>query len=243
MDVTHIGLTAIGLFLAGIVKGTTGLGFSSCALPFLVLTMGLKSAMAMVILPALATNISVAFTTGHLRESITRFGVLYLAMLPGIAVGVGLLIWVQQAVAVHTLGAVIVMYCSWSLLSPEAQLSTVAARRLQVPTGFVNGVLTGLTGSQVLPLFPYMMALQLDQARMVQAVNVAVLISSCVLMLGLVSTGIASRELVLGSLAAILPAVTGAEAGRRLREFIPARQFRPAILVVLFLTGAGMLIR
>src|SRR6185436_20590924 len=57
---TPFALAALGLFLAGVIKGTTGLGYSSCALPFLVSAIGLKPAMALVLIPAMATNVSVA---------------------------------------------------------------------------------------------------------------------------------------------------------------------------------------
>jgi uncharacterized membrane protein YfcA len=42
MDMAQIALAALGFLLAGVIKGTTGLGYSSCALPFLVSAVGLK---------------------------------------------------------------------------------------------------------------------------------------------------------------------------------------------------------
>ena len=48
MEWSLLALAGLGLFLAGIVKGATGLGYSSCALPFLVSAIGLKPAMALV---------------------------------------------------------------------------------------------------------------------------------------------------------------------------------------------------
>ena len=61
-------LAGLGLFLAGVVKGATGLGYSSCALPFLVSALGLKPAMALVLIPAMATNVTVACSAGHFTE-------------------------------------------------------------------------------------------------------------------------------------------------------------------------------
>ena len=40
-DVVSLGITTLGLLVAGIIKGATGLGYASCALPFLAMTMGL----------------------------------------------------------------------------------------------------------------------------------------------------------------------------------------------------------
>jgi uncharacterized protein len=243
MDWSLLLIAGLGLFLAGIVKGATGLGYSSCALPFLVSSIGLKPAMALVIIPAMATNVTVAFSSGHFSEIARRFSNLYVAMLPGIAVGVYLLVWIAQSIAVRTLGLIIIVYALMTLLRPQLMLSKGYERVLQVPTGFANGVLTGLTGSQVMPLFPYMMALDLDPNRLVQAINLAVSLASVVLAIGLLSAGIMTPELVGASILAIVPALAGVEIGGRLRKHIPASQFRSVVLYVLFATGVMLLIR
>lgn len=243
MDWMLVAWAGSGLLLAGIVKGATGLGYATCALPFLVVSLGLKPAMALVLVPAMATNVAVALSTGYLTETVQRFHRLYLAMVPGIAAGLTLLAWISAAVAVKVLGLLIVGYVVWTLARPRMHLSVTAASRLQLPVGFLNGVLTGLTGSQVMPLFPYMMALDLDASRMVQAINFAVLICSLALAAGLLAAGIMTPWLAGVSLVAVLPALTGVEIGQRLRSRIPAERFRVLVLAVLLLTGTSMILR
>ncbi len=243
MDLSLLLIAGLGLFLAGIVKGATGLGYSSCALPFLVSAIGLKPAMALVIIPAMATNVTVAFSAGHFSEIARRFSNLYVAMLPGIVVGICMLVWIAQSIAVRTLGLIIILYAALTLFRPQVLLSKASERVLQVPTGFANGVLTGLTGSQVMPLFPYMMSLDLDPNRLVQAINLAVSLASVMLAIGLFSTGILTPTLVAVSILAVLPALGGVEIGSRLRKHIPAAQFRSVVLYVLFATGVLLLIR
>jgi uncharacterized protein len=234
---------AVGFFLAGIVKGATGLGYASCALPFLASTIGLKPAMALVLIPAMATNLSLAFTTGHLAEIARRFSPLYLAMVPGIAIGLYLLLWISQSAAVKTLGTIIVGYVVLTLLRPRYSLSARLERPLQLPTGFLNGILTGLTGSQVMPLLPYMMSLELDPNRMVQAINLAVMIASAVLAVGLLATGIMTAQLLGVSATGLLPALLGAEIGAMARKKIPASQFRQGVLLILLMMGSLMIVR
>jgi len=243
MDWSLLLLAGLGLLLAGVVKGATGLGYSSCALPFLVSAIGLKPAMALVLLPAMATNVTVAFSAGHFTEIARRFSRLYVAMLPGIAIGIYLLVWIAQSVAVRTLGLIIIGYALMTLLRPQLLISRASERVLQVPTGFANGVLTGLTGSQVMPLFPYMMALDLDPNRLVQAINLAVTLASVCLAVGLFSAGILTPELAAASVLAILPALAGVEIGTRMRAHIPAAQFRSVVLYVLLATGFLLLVR
>jgi len=243
MEWSLLAFAVVGLFLAGIVKGATGLGYSSCALPFLVSAIGLKPAMALVVVPAMATNVTVACTAGHFFETSRRFASLYLAMLPGIAVGVYLLVWVNQAVAVQLLGVIIIAYVLLTVFRPQMSLPQALEGVLKVPTGFANGVLTGLTGSQVMPLFPYMMSLNLDPGRMVQAINLAVLLASLLLAIGLLAAGIMTAQLLGVSVLALAPALAGCQLGTMARRYIPVDKFKSVVLFVLLVTGALLVLR
>jgi uncharacterized protein len=243
MELYEICIAIFGLVVAGIVKGSTGLGYASCALPFLVATVGLKSAMGLVLLPAMATNLSVALSAGHFRETVTRFKWLYVSMIPGITVGITLLLYVQQSAAVTTLGVLVVSYAILALARPKLRLPQKYEYALQLPTGFINGVMTGLTGAQVMPLFPYVMSLHLDAARTVQTINLAVLIATFILGVGLILAGLVSGPLLAASLAAVIPAIIGTELGNWMRERIPAQRFRTLMLVTLFTIGTTLVLK
>lgn len=243
MDATTILLATFGLTLAGIVKGATGLGYASSALPFLVMAVGLKPAMGLVILPALATNISLALATAHLAETVRRFAPLYIAMLPGIAVGLWLLTWVDQRAAVQVLGVVMLSYAALALARPAMRIPIRQQAVLQWPTGLLNGVVTGLTGAQVMPLFPYIMALQLDAARTVQAINLAVLIASTVLAIGLAASGLVPPTIFALSVAAVVPALVGVRIGTLARARISEPAFRRLALATLMTIGVLLILR
>lgn len=243
LDLWSVALAICGLFLAGILKGATGLGYASCALPFLVVAIGLKPAISLVIIPAVATNVGVAITTAHLLETARTFARLYISIVPGVVVGIGLLHWVDQAAAVQVLGVSILGYVALALSKPNLSLPRQWQATLQVPTGFANGVLSGMTGSQVMPLFPYMMSLHLSADRMVQAVNLAVLVTSLVLTVGLLSSGIMSLNMLMLSIVAIVPALLGVSVGSRARGLISERQFRTTVLMVIGALGLLLLVR
>jgi uncharacterized membrane protein YfcA len=111
---TQFALAALGFFLAGVLKGTTGLGYSSCALPFLVSALGLKTAIAMLVIPAMLSNVLLMLNTGHFGEALRRFWPLYAAMLT-------------------------VTYAVLALSRPTLGLAERPSRALRVPVGFVNG--------------------------------------------------------------------------------------------------------
>jgi hypothetical protein len=164
-------------------------------------------------------------------------------MLPGVIVGVWLLAWVPVVRAVQVLGVVIIAYVALALARPALAIPRALQAVLQVPTGFLNGVVTGLTGAQVMPLFPYIMGLNLDPARTVQAVNVTVLIATTMLAVGLLNAGIMTPDLFALSLAAIVPALVGVEIGNRARSRLPANAFRRLVLVTLSVIGVLLLAR
>jgi uncharacterized protein len=243
MDTASLGWAVAGSALAGLIKGTTGLGYASSALPFLVIAVGLHNAMAVVLVPTLATNIGVAFSTGYFVQTVTRFSMLYLSILPGIAAGLWLMARINQNLAIQVLGWTMVTYVLLALLKPSLDLPVRWHSALQVPTGFLNGVVAGVTGAQVMPLFPYMMSLRLEPARMVQAVNLAVMIASSALAIGLVAQGIMTAQLLLYSCLLTIPALMGVALGNQARRQLNSEQFRRIALLVLLLMGGLMLIR
>jgi uncharacterized membrane protein YfcA len=240
---TNVVLAAFGLFFAGLIKGGTGLGYSSCALPFLAAAMGLKPAIVLVVLPAMISNIVVVATTGHFQESLKRFWILYAATLPGIIAGTFFLAWIDQKVATISLGVLIAVYSVIALVKPAMCLPSGLERPLQMPVGLINGFFTGLTGSQVLPLVPYMLALKLDANRMVQAVNLAVTIASGFMTLALLHSGLMSVPSLGVSVAAIIPAMAGIWLGTRARGLVPVAHFRSVVLIVLGVLGVLLIAR
>jgi uncharacterized membrane protein YfcA len=241
MSFETIALAALGLFVAGVLKGATGLGYSTCALPFLVVSVGLRNAVVLLVAPAMASNLAVMWGAGNLRETLYRFRILYVALIPGIGYGLALLVLVDQAVATQALGALTVCYAAFALARPEIALSPRLELPLQLPVGVVNGVLTGLTGSQVMPLLPYMVSLRLEPDRFVQAVNLAVTVASGIMALGLILAGLMTWTLAGLSILGIMPAFAGVQLGNGIRRKIPDRSFRSLVLLTLGLMGVSLL--
>ena len=227
-------LAALGLLIAGFVKGATGLGYATCALPFLVAAIGLKAAIVIVPIPAMAANIGLLFGVGHGQEILQRFWTLYAAVVPGIFLGTMLLGAVDAQSATRILGVITIAYVIQAVARPQFHLSDPAGRRLQIPVGFLNGFFTGLTGSQILPLLPYLMSLKLDADRFVQAVNLSVIFASLILILAQVTSGLMTWPLAVMSVIGIAPAALGTYVGNRARRHIPSERFRKVVLGTLF---------
>jgi uncharacterized protein len=238
MDVTSMCLAGAGLLLAGLLKGFTGLGFSTCAMPFLVFAFGVKTAVALVLVPAIASNVMLLWRVGHVPETVSRFWPMYVALVPGVANGISLLAWVDGGTAARGLGAITMLYAGLSLWRPNLRLSASLEGPLQLPVGLLNGLLTGLTGSQIIPLLPYMMGLQLDSDRFVQAVNIAVTFTAGLMLAGLAIAGLFPQQLAVLSLIGVVPAGIGTIVGNRVRAHVSSAQFRYVVLYTLLALGA-----
>ena len=201
----------------------------------------LPIAIPMVLIPSLSSNIIVMVQAGHFRPTLLEFKWLYLATLPGLGVGLALLDSVPPVTTAAMLGAVLIIYATFALANPGFRLSTGLARALQGPVGFATGIVNGATGSQVMPVLPYLLSLSLSPDRLVQAINISFTASSLVMMAGLAQLGFLDTKVLLASCLAIVPVYVGIKLGGMLRRRLPEKRFRLAVLVMLIVFGANLL--
>jgi len=234
-------LPIFGAYLvAGFVKGTTGLGFSTTALPLLVLVFGLEASLPLVIIPSITSNLIVMRSAGHVREMLSRCWPLCAGAVPGLVLGLTLLTTLSPTHATTGLGVVLVLYCTFALGRPNLHLPMRLAKPLFVPVGLVNGLLNGLTGSQVMPVVPFLMALQLTPDRFIQASNIFFTTSSLVMATGLATIGFFPPMTATISVAGLLPVFLGVHMGTGVRGLLSASTFRTAVLLVLIAAGASL---
>ncbi len=236
-------LATFGFFFAGLVKGAVGLGFSSTCLPFLVLALGLDKAMPLVLVPSLASNMLVHYQAGEFRSTWRMFWPMFLALLPGVLLGLWLLTRIDLHYAAAVLGLVLIAYGAWTLAHLDAMLPKRVLRPLRVPIGFVTGLVNGLTGSQIMPLLPYLLSQALDRNIFLQTVNTSFTISSFMIAAGLWHIGFLTPGIAAYSVAALGPMVAGVSIGTAIRKRMTSDTFRKAVLVILICLGFTLAVR
>ena len=239
----QLALIAATYMIAAFVKGATGLGFSTMCLPFLVVAVGLKEAMPLVLLPSLASNLFIMRRVGQVRATVRQFWPMYAATVPGLVVGLWLLDTVDVQLAVLTLGLILVLYSLHALTTPALVLPQAAARRLAPVSGFATGVVNGLTGSQILPVLPYLMALDLPPGRFIQALNCSFTLSTVVMAVGLSRLGLLTLQTVVVSALGLVFVYAGTRLGAAARERMSPSTFRVAVLAVVLVLGLGLVVR
>ena len=230
-------------FGAATSKGITGLGFSTTCLPFLALTVGLKEALPLLIIPSVASNLIVQVGAGRLLPTLRRFWPMLLATVPGLLLGLWLLGSVDGRTAGAVLGAVLVAWCVFSFAKPEMRLPPRLERPLAPVSGFFTGLFNGITGSQVMPSMPFLMALHLERRMFIQAINCSFTLSSVIMMIGLSRLGLVPISAIWIGTAGIAVAFLGVRLGERIRDQMNPDQFRIAVLSMLAVLGLSLVIR
>ena len=229
--------TVFAYTAAAFVKGATGLGFSTMCLPLLALSIGVPDTLPLLIIPSIASNLLVVRGAGHFRESVRRFWPVYLAAPPGIAVGLALLVHVGADTAAAALGAALGGYALLALGKPDMRLPSRFERPLSVPVGFLTGAVNGLTGSQVMPLVPYMLSLRLSPDRFIQATNCSFTFSSLAMAAGLMQIGLLTWVAAATSAAGLVLVWLGVTLGTMLRRRLSTEAFRRMVLMLVFVLG------
>jgi len=92
-------LIAAAFLLAGFIKGVIGMGLPTVAMGLLAVTMQPSHALAIVIVPAIITNIWQTFVGPYLRDIIRRLWPLMAGMVIGIWLNAGMLTGPMRATA------------------------------------------------------------------------------------------------------------------------------------------------
>lgn len=243
MDTQTAAYVFLAFFAAAFLKGITGLGFSTICLPILSTFIDLKAAIPLVLIPSLASNVLVMAQAGRFKEALQRFWPLYISAIPGLVLGVSVLSSVKSSWSRAILGASLFAFALWSWRTQAFTLSTQAERRWSGPVGLITGVVNGITGSQVMPVLPFLLALQLHRDLFVQAINLSFTLSSLVMLMLLSRFGILSLDILGVAAVGILPVALGIFLGGKLRQRLPDDAFRKVVLVFLLVIGLSLMIR
>lgn len=230
-------------FVASFLKGLTGLGFSTICLGFLAVFMDLKLAIPLVFLPSLSSNIMVMADAGHFFKALKRFWPLYVSAVPGLLAGILFLDRSSSEIPKAILGVVMFIYGIWGLKSGIMHLSEKKEKQLLLPVGLLSGFVNGTTGSQIMPIMPYLLSLKMDRDMFVQTINCAFTFNTLIMMMALGKLGMLTLPVLCLSAGGILPVALGIFLGSRIRKKVTEEIYRKAVLVLLTVLGISLTAR
>ncbi|HEX2634323.1 MAG TPA: sulfite exporter TauE/SafE family protein [Bradyrhizobium sp.] len=230
-------LIAAAFLLAGFVKGVIGLGLPTVSMGLLAVTMPPSHALAIVIVPAIITNIWQTFVGPYLRDIVRRLWPLMAGTVVGIWLNAGMLTGPYARYGTIVLGLLLVIYAIVGL----SKLSFTVARRdekwLGVLVGLVTGVVSAATGVQVLPSMPFMQAIGMEKDELVQALGVFFTVATVALAFNLTAAGLLSASTALPGAVAMAASFAGMFIGQAVRSRMQPEAFRRWFLIAMILLG------
>ena len=165
-------LVAFAFCIAGFVKGMVGLGLPTVSLGLLSLFVDLPTAMALLVMPSLVTNIWQAIYGGQVHFTLFRRLWLFLLLaVTMVHVGAQLFTMVETAFLQRGLGALLLLYALFALIGKHPECHLVQERVSSPICGAINGMLTGLTGTLFVPGVMFLQAIGLSRDALVQAMG------------------------------------------------------------------------
>jgi uncharacterized protein len=234
----------VGAFaLGGFVKGAIGMGLPTIVLPVLALVMPLKAAMAIFLIPGVASNLWQATNGPYLPSLARRLWSFLLGAVCGIAVGVWILAGIESDVMVTMLGVMLILYSVIALAAPRLPEPGRHERWLSPLSGAAGGVLFGMVGIFIVPGLLYLETLRLRRDEFVQGLGLTFVTITATLAVSMAGFSLVTGELAVLSIIGLVPAFAGIWAGRRIRHRVSEAFYRKLFFISLIATGVYMIAR
>jgi len=228
---------AAALLLAGFIKGVVGLGLPTVAIGLLAVTMQPSRAIAIVIVPAIVTNIWQTFAGPYLLDIIRRLWPLMAGTVIGIWLNAGMLTGPYARYGTIVLGVLLVIYAIVGLSKFSFRVARSNEKWIGGIVGLVTGAVSAATGVQVIPSMPFLQAIGMEKDELVQALGVFFTVATLALAFNLTSAGLLSASTVLPGAVAMASAFAGMSIGQVVRSRMQPEAFRRWFLVAMVLLG------
>jgi uncharacterized protein len=244
-DLSYPFLTAIAatFFIAGIVKGVTGMGLPTVAMGVLGALISPLAAASLLIVPSFVTNVWQLLAGPQFTSIMRRLWLMMLAIIVGTVLGSSSLANGNTRLTTVALGGSLVVYAGYTLFARQLRIPQHWEGWLSPAIGATTGIVTGGAGVFVIPAVPYLQALGLEKDELVQALGLSFTVSTIALAAGLGYRGAFQLDSLTLSALAVIPALGGMWTGQVIRNRTSPATFRRGFLLCLLLLGSEMMLK
>jgi uncharacterized membrane protein YfcA len=243
LGVPDLLILVAGLAIAGLAKGTSGMGLPLIATPILAGVFGPRMAVAIVTIPIFASN-SLLLIQGFRRHELLRgIAPLFVASAIGTAIGTLLLAGLDQRTFAILITLMVVVFLARGdrLLGDDP--AALRVRILGPLVCFVGGVLQGTTSIASPLVGSYFHSRRLSAADFVFTLAAIFELNSIVQMIGYTLQGLFTPEVVALGLLGLVPTLLALAIGIAVRGRLDPRRFRQLIVALLVLSIVNLLWR
>ena len=228
---------------AGFVKGTVGFAMPLIMIGSFSAFLPPEVALAGLILPTLATNLSQAFRDGWRAalDTAQRYWRFLTATLVLIPVSAQLVDDIPRAAFLLLLGVPLAIYAGLLLAGRSLAIALHHRVRAEWMLGAAGGLYGGVSGVWGPPLMVLLLSTGTPKAQVVRAQGVVFLLGAVVLLVSHLQTGVLNAATLPFSAALVLPAVAGLMMGYRLGDRLDEARFRRWTHALLVLTGLNLI--
>lgn len=237
-------LYVAAVYLAtGVVKGVIGMGLPLVTLPLLAPAIGPITAMALLAVPAIATNLWQVWQSGYFTAAVRRFWVCFLFAMIGVGIGVSFLTSLPRDAVSVILGSLVVIAALNQLFPIRITVPPALERKLMAPLGLISGLLGGLSMMFGPLMALYLVTIRVPKDEFVGVIGLFYFLSSIPFTIGLMIGGRFGVPEFTGSVAATLLIVAGMVLGQLFRKHVPQEVFRRTVLAALIVIGLNVVRR
>jgi uncharacterized protein len=229
------------LVVAGLLKGIIGVGMPVVALPLLSLFIDIKSATMLLSMPLILSNLPQALEGGKTGRRILQLMPVFLGMIPGLFLGVRILLALDANVAKIIAGLALMGVAGVTLLAPKLQIQSRWVLSTGITFGFFGGILGGIAAMAGPLVFIFMLAKGLRGKAFTKEASLYLVVSSGLLAIFLTASRQFSWLDVSVSTAAMLPVALGIYVGQHMRDKIAPETFKNLVLITVIAAGAELL--
>lgn len=230
------------LLIGGFSKGVTGLGLPIIVIPVLANFLGLKTAVIVMSIPAMLTNVLFISKYRQAWPEMRRFWSFVLSGIIFVIIGVALLTRISQPVAALLLGVIAVFYSVTNLTGYEITIPQGKMKMAAPLLGAFAGLFHGLTGLSGPLIVAYLASIK-DISRVLyfEALGVMFVIFGMEQILGYALSNLYTGSVLKMGLLASVPIFAGFYLGTRLQSRLDAGTFRQVTLLLILVSGINLL--
>jgi len=242
-NIYHLAVICFAFSLGGLVKGISSFGLPTVAIPILVLVLPPPTAISVLAVPLVLSNLFQMLLAGNIKQSIRNHWTLYVPVLLTLPIGVYLLASADGSTLAIILGLVLITVASLELLGISFAIVKTRQTIIAPIVGVISGVIGGMTSLfALLPIF-FLVAIGLEKQRFISAVSVLLFSGSTLLAISLQRADhLGPLEATYG-LIGMIPIVISIWIGTQLQKRVNQAFFRKFVLSLILIIGISMIYR
>ncbi|MDT0681647.1 sulfite exporter TauE/SafE family protein [Roseicyclus sp. F158] len=230
---------------AGVVKGATGFAFPMIMISTLGSFLPPQIALAALIVPTVVTNGFQAFREGPAAawDAVRAHWLFVLVVSICLILSAQLVGLLDPRVIFAAIGVPITLFAIFQLGGWRLRITPGSKRKVEIGAAAFAGAVGGFSGVWGPPTVAYLTALDTPKTEAVRTQGVIFGLSSILLLLAHMNSGVLNPQTWPLSLAMVVPALLGLKIGQGLQDSMDQVRFRRFTLIVLVVAGLNLIRR